>query len=113
MSESKVLRCFAKQKSDGLWIAMCIDLSLATQGDTAEDAITKLNDQVIDYVQEAFREPEYTEQLLDRPSPLSCRIEYYKVLCLFRFARLANWFRDLNSAFRTFDYDTDKITKLA
>ena len=82
------LRCYAK-KQDGLWVAVCIDLSLAAQSADPLDAINKLNAQITDYVREAFSEPEYTEQLLtQRKAPLSLVFKYYACAAKVRACRL-------------------------
>lgn len=70
------VRCYAKQEGDQ-WVAICIDLCLAAQADSYEEAKNKLEIQVNDYVHEALtvdREHAYT--LLTRKAPLAHRIEY-------------------------------------
>jgi len=73
-----ILRAYATKK-DGLWVAVCIDLCLAAQGDTLEEAKEKLHSQIVDYVYDACvgEDKAYVEQLLKRKAPLSQRLTYY------------------------------------
>ena len=71
-----VLRCMA-YKEDGLFVAVCIDLSLAAQANTIEEAQAKLESQIMDYIEEAINDAEYTEQLLSRKAPLSLIWKYH------------------------------------
>lgn len=83
------LRCYAEQQ-DGLWVAVCIDLCLAAQASDKREAINKLNLQIIDYVREAFSEPEYTEQLLTRrKAPLSQIFRFHWLKLKYTFAKLS------------------------
>lgn len=72
----KTLRCMAYQQN-GVFVAACLDLSLAAQADTMPEAMSKLDAQVRDYLEEAFSEPAYTKQLLNRKAPLSMWIKYW------------------------------------
>lgn len=72
----KFIRCMAYQHNQ-LFIAICLDLSLSAQADTMDEAISKLDAQVKDYLDEAFADPTYTYQLLNRPAPLSLWFKYY------------------------------------
>lgn len=65
-----IIRCYA-EKRDNLWVAVCIDLSLAAQADTFQEAAKKLHAQILDFVLEAVSEPEYAGQLLSRKAPFS------------------------------------------
>ena len=66
----KTLRCMAYQQN-GVYVAACLDLSLAAQADTMQDAVKKLDEQIKDFFTEALSEPEYAKQLLSRKAPLS------------------------------------------
>lgn len=77
------LRCFA-EKQGKLWVAVCVDLCLATQAYTADEAIAKLNAQVDDYLDEAFSDRRFTQQMLSRKAPLSQRLKYrYYAACMY------------------------------
>ncbi|KFC09018.1 hypothetical protein GTGU_01210 [Trabulsiella guamensis ATCC 49490] len=62
---------------EGVYIAVCLDLSLAAQADTMQEAMKKLDEQVKDYLTEARSDPKYAEQLLSRKAPLSLWVKYY------------------------------------
>jgi len=47
------LRCYARRQAD-LWVAVCIDLGLAVQGDSYGEVKAKLEAQMQDYVREAL-----------------------------------------------------------
>lgn len=71
------IRCYAEKQGD-LWIAACIDLCLAAQAYTLDEAVKKLDDQIFDYVTEALSEPAYAEDLLlNRKAPLSEVFKYH------------------------------------
>ena len=75
-----IVRCYAKQE-DGVWVALCLELNLATQGDSFADVKRKLEEQIAYYVAEALQDKEYGSQLLTRKAPLSAWLEYY-FICL-------------------------------
>ncbi len=62
-----ILRCYAKY-DEGQWIAFCLDFDLAAQADTFEQAKTKLENMIKEYVFDALvgEDKEYAEQLLTR-----------------------------------------------
>ena len=71
-----ILRCYAKQEA-GLWVAICLDFTLAVQAETLPDAKRKLEEQIEFYVSEALNDKEFGGQLLSRSAPLSSWLEYY------------------------------------
>jgi|CryBogDrversion2_7_1035282.scaffolds.fasta_scaffold45430_2 hypothetical protein len=88
-----VLRCLALQRK-GYWVAMCIDLDLAVQADSAQQAQKLLNEQIFDYVAQAFSEDsDHAVYLLSRRAPLQYFAMYYGI----------KW---LNHAKRYFSYET-------
>lgn len=48
-----ILRCYAEHKN-GQWQAFCLDLCLAAQADTFNEARRKLSDMIPDYLEEAL-----------------------------------------------------------
>lgn len=73
---SLTVRCMAKREN-GVWVAMCLDLSLAAQGRSLEQARSRLHDQIVTYVREAFSiDAEHAEILLSRKAPLADRLLY-------------------------------------
>jgi len=77
-----IVKCYAKQE-EGVWVAVCLDLCLATQGESFDEAKRKLEEQIAFYVDEALQDKDYGSQLLNRRAPVSSWLEYY-------FIRLTN-----------------------
>lgn len=74
-----IIKCYAKQ-DEGVWVAVCLDFCLATQGDSFDEAKRKLEEQILMYVEEALQDKEFGSQLLSRRAPLSSWLEYYFIL---------------------------------
>lgn len=77
-----VLRCLAFERR-GYWVAMCIDLDLAVQADTAAQARKKLREQMVSYVEDALSvDADHAAYLLNRRAPLRyfARYYFYKLL---------------------------------
>jgi hypothetical protein len=75
-----VLRCYALNEKD-VWSAVCIDFSLAAQGDSFGEAQRKLNAQIRDYVQDAFTvDREHADYLLSRRAPATQMLTWYFLL---------------------------------
>ena len=81
----KVLRCYAEGRN-GEWEAICLDLDIAVQEKSFEDAFHALNEVIALHVESVTALPE-TERahLLDRPAPLSLRLRFlgYALRALF------------------------------
>ena len=74
-----LLRCMALQR-DSYWVAMCLDLDLVVQADTAEQAKRLLRDQIRAYVEEAMTEDvEHASELLSRKAPMRYFAAYYGI----------------------------------
>lgn len=72
-----VLRCLAL-KRDGYWVAICIDLDLVVQADTAPQARKLLRDQMQSYVTDAVTiDSQHALDLLKRKAPLRYRLLYH------------------------------------
>jgi hypothetical protein len=70
------LHCMAWQEAS-VWVAVCIDLTLAVQGDSQADVKQKLHDQIAVYVHEAFTlDADQADALLTRRAPLRDRLRY-------------------------------------
>ncbi|MEL7748239.1 DUF1902 domain-containing protein [Enterobacter cloacae] len=74
----KTFRCMAF-RDDGVFVAACLDLSLAAQGETMQEAVDKLDAQIKDYIEEAVAEPAYTRQMLNRKAPLPLWVKYWSL----------------------------------
>ena len=76
------VRCYVKRSEDQ-WVAVCIDLCLATQGESLQEAKDKLESQVNDYGFEALTvDREHARALLSRKAPLQNRVEYYLIAAI-------------------------------
>lgn len=86
-----LLRCYAV-KDDDQWIAFCIDLGLAAQGDTYEETKRKLHDMIHEYILDALdgEDKEYADQLLSRKAPLSQFVTYYFYKLMFKIGAFKN-----------------------
>ena len=74
------LRCYAEQQGPDLWVAVCIDLCLAAQGETCQEAKSRLNAQIDSYVEDAFTvDRAHFHQLIPRKAPLRQRLKYYLI----------------------------------
>ena len=73
-----ILRCMAEQDNDQ-WVAQCLDLSLAAQADSYEEAKSKLDDMIHEDVSDALvgEDREFAESLMMRKAPLDQWIKYY------------------------------------
>lgn len=83
----KTLRCMA-YRQDGVFVAVCLDWSLAAQGDTLEQAKLKLEEQMDSLIEEAKAEPQYAKQLLfKRKAPISLWIKYWYIFAIMAFRK--------------------------
>lgn len=98
----KPLRCVAYQES-GLWVAVCLDLSLGAQADTFNQAKKKLESQIKDYIIDACNEPDAVRRkLLRRPAPLGMWLKYYFAVFI---RKLSN--KKAQSGLRTYEKDSN------
>lgn len=88
-AEQLVVRCYAKPEGDA-WVAVCVDFSLAAQGDTYQEARSKLDAQIHEYVFDALagEDRAHAEYLLTRKAPLRFRLRYAMISTLNAAARL-------------------------
>ena len=85
-----ILRGFVERKGD-VWQAFCLELSLAAQGETLEEAKEKLNEQIKEYIFDALagEDKAHADYLLTRSAPASLWAKYY---CIWLACRLSKWF---------------------
>lgn len=79
MGEKTVIRGFVMQeRSSGLWLAFCVDLNLAVQSETRNRAQEKLNELIVEYLEDVLRmPPEIQADLFPRRAPASIMFRYY------------------------------------
>lgn len=74
-----VLRCMALQRN-GYWVAMCLDLDLVVQANSAEQAKRLLREQMHSYIQDALSiDADHAGDLLSRKAPLRYFAMYYGI----------------------------------
>ena len=67
--------CVASSRDNKVWQALCLDLDLAVQASSLDEAKDRLREAVSEYVRSADEEPEpLRSQLLARKAPLSVRV---------------------------------------
>ena len=76
---AKTYRCYVEQKGESLWVAVCIDLCLAAQAESCQEAREKLEAQITDYVFDAIKgaDQAHADRLLNRKAPLLYRLKYH------------------------------------
>lgn len=73
-----VVRCYAERKKD-YWVALCLDFTLAAQGETFEQAKEGLDHQIREYVHDSLagEDRPHAPYLLSRRAPLRDWLKYY------------------------------------
>jgi hypothetical protein len=80
-SQKLTLRCYAEQESESLWIAVCIDLCLAAQGESYCEARKRLDRQIDSYIFDAIdgEDQRDADQLLHRKAPFKQQLKYHLI----------------------------------
>lgn len=73
------IRCYARRDGAGAWVALCLDFDLAAQGETFEEARTRLDGMMTDNVADALTGPDrgHAAALLNRRAPWHDWVRYY------------------------------------
>jgi predicted RNase H-like HicB family nuclease len=87
-----ILHCFAEQKGNQ-WQAFCLELSLAAQADTFEEARSKLDSMIVSYVEDATvgEDRPFGADLMSRSAPLVDWLKYYMHAARKRVLRRDAW----------------------
>lgn len=73
----RLLRCYAENKGQG-WEAICLDLDIAVQADSFEEAFRELREAVEVYAETVAELPEADrKRLFNRRAPLSLRVTFF------------------------------------
>lgn len=73
----RLLRCYAENMGKG-WEAICLDLDVAVQAPTFEEAFRELREAVIVYCETVADLPEEDrKRLFNRRAPLSLRLKFF------------------------------------
>lgn len=77
-----IVRCLGKKDGDQ-WVVVCLDYSLAGQGETLDEAKKSVEAQIVTYLKEALvgQDREHASVLLFRRAPLKYWLMYYAALC--------------------------------
>ena len=74
--QNLIVRCLARRDGD-VFVAVCVDLTLAAQGSTLHEAREKLHAQIASYIGEALTvDRKFAPALLARKGPLKDRLLY-------------------------------------
>lgn len=77
-----VFRGYAKQEED-IWVAVCIDLNLAAQGNTPQEAMKSCSEMISEYLEFVCKEfPDQLDKYIPRPAPKEIFDEYNQLLKL-------------------------------
>lgn len=89
MKKQIVLRCYG-ERTEGQWVAVCLDFCLAAQADTFEEARALLDAQINSYLRDALEgvDREHADYLLSRRAPTSMWIKYYYAWALLGVLRI-------------------------
>lgn len=92
-----VLHGYAEQVDARVWQAFCLDLNLAAQGETCQEAHQKLLSMVVSYLEDALlgEDQEHAAELLSRKAPLKFWLKYYWFALCFKVGRLQDSIRVL------------------
>lgn len=92
VKKQHVLRCYG-ERTEGQWVVVCLDLCLAVQADTFDEARERLDAQINSYLRDALegQDREHADYLLSRRSPASMWVKYYYVRALLGVMRLFGW----------------------
>lgn len=73
------IRCYAERQAPGLWIALCLDFDLAAQGETFQEARSRLDAMIDEYVEDALtgEDRDHAQALLNRRAPRRYWLRYY------------------------------------
>lgn len=89
-----VLRCLAYRKTPNLWLAVCLDLNVVTEGTTLREVQVKTHDAVQAYL-ETVLERGWEKELLSRKAPPRYWLRWY----LYKAQHHLRTFRDKALAF--------------
>lgn len=89
-----IVRCYAEQKQ-GYWVALCLDFTLAAQGETFQAAKAGLEAQIREYVYDALvgEDRAQATYLLARRAPLRDWSKYYLARAIARVHRRVGMLR--------------------
>ena len=92
-----VLKGYAERDKNGMWHAVCLDFCLSTQGDSFEEVMKKMHEQIRDYIEDAVvgEDKAHVEYLFNRKAPAHQWIKYYGYGALCKLHIIKNGFAKL------------------
>jgi hypothetical protein len=80
------------EKSEGQWSLICLDFSLASQAPSLDEAKSKLEEQIKEYIYDAMvgQDKQHAHRLLSRRAPLKYWLKWYLSLARTRLVGHAN-----------------------
>lgn len=90
------LRCYAEKQGD-IAVAVCIDLTLAAQADSMDEARRKLDEQIASYLHDIFvgEDRTHIRDLFPRRAPFGFVAKYYWIAAKWKLARSLHRFNEL------------------
>lgn len=77
-----VFRGYAKQEED-IWVAICIDLNIAAQGNTVKEAMDTCSEMISEYIEFVCKQyPDKLGKYIPRPAPKEFIEEYNQMMKL-------------------------------
>ncbi len=109
-ASSFIVNGYTEEYCKNGFVAVSIELGLATQGDpneqNREEMVNRLEYLAFDYINSSFETPKYTNQLLSRKACMSQRFKYY-LIKLLEFIKLNTFFM---KKYKTFQLSFSVIT---
>ncbi|MBE0494572.1 MAG: DUF1902 domain-containing protein [Thiomicrospira sp.] len=95
VASSLMIRFFGYQE-DRIFYAYCLDLNLAVQASSLEEARAKILDMAADYLHDALegQDKAYQAQLLARKAPWPIFLKYYSLLIKHWVKSASQWFSE-------------------
>ena len=86
-----ILRCYVENQGD-VCVAVCIDLTLAAQGDSLHEAKNKLEEQIASYLHDIFvgEDRQHIRDLFPRRAPLGFVVKYQWIRLKWKLVRILN-----------------------
>ncbi|QSA97737.1 type II toxin-antitoxin system HicB family antitoxin [Methylococcus sp. EFPC2] len=87
-----ILHCYAKREAGGYWAAYCLDFTLYATGETLDEARSKLDAVIREYLYDALvgEDKAHAPQLLKRSAPLKDWAVYYGLAFLHNVMHMGN-----------------------
>ena len=87
-----ILKCYGHKKKKGDWYGICLDLNLATEANTFNELVDKLNNKIESYLEVVIdtNDKDSIPKLLCRPAPIQDWLMYYFISFILILHKLKN-----------------------